>query len=87
MNDDEKYLRVAARTRALPMLADVLGEHVAANLVRTADLLRDDAEYLDKEAEEAYAGLRRNPPSATPDYSRLTPIPWPRLTEPCARAC
>lgn len=71
MNDDERYLRVAARTRALPMLAEILGEQVAANLVRTADLLRDDADYLDKEAEEAYAGLRRNPPSATPGLLAL----------------
>lgn len=71
MNDDETYLRVAARSRALPMLAEVLGEQVAANLVRTADLLRDDADFLEHEAEEAFAGLRRNPPSATPGLLAL----------------
>ncbi|WP_250258586.1 tRNA lysidine(34) synthetase TilS [Dermabacter sp. Marseille-Q3180] len=71
MNDDEAYLRVAARSRALPMLADVFGEQVAANLVRTADLLRDDADYLEQEAEETYAGLRRNPPSRTPGLLAL----------------
>ena len=71
MNDDEAYLRVAARSRALPMLADVFGEQVASNLVRTADLLRDDADYLEQEAEETYAGLRRNPPSRTPGLLAL----------------
>ncbi|QEU12143.1 tRNA lysidine(34) synthetase TilS [Dermabacter vaginalis] len=71
MNDDEAYLRVAARSRALPILADVFGEQVAANLVRTADLLRDDADYLEQEAEETYAGLRRNPPSRTPGLLAL----------------
>lgn len=59
MNSDPNFLRVAVRMQALPALREHLGEHIATNLVRTADLLADDAEYLDATAREEGAALRR----------------------------
>lgn len=46
-NDDPRFARVRARATALPMLEDLFGPGVAANLARTADLLRADDEALD----------------------------------------
>lgn len=62
MNTDEDFLRVATRTRAIPALEDALGAHVKSNLVRTADLLADDAEFLENLALEETEGLRREEP-------------------------
>lgn len=62
MNTNEDFLRVAARTRAIPALEAALGPHVKRNLVRTADLLADDAEFLDSLAREEAQGLRRDCP-------------------------
>ncbi len=59
MNADTDYLRVAARTEAIPALERTLGHHVAENLVRTADLMADDAEYLDNRAHEEATALQR----------------------------
>lgn len=56
MNDDTRFTRVRAR-RTLELLTDSLGRDPRAGLVRTADLLREDADHLDAEAEAAWAGL------------------------------
>lgn len=58
MNDDADLLRIAVRTQALPALGESLGEHVREALVRTADLLRDDAEHLDAEARHVAEAVR-----------------------------
>jgi tRNA(Ile)-lysidine synthase len=47
-NDDPAYTRVRLRTEALPVLEDVLGGGVAAALARTAALLREDLDLLDR---------------------------------------
>lgn len=52
MNDDTAYTRVRAR-RLLAGLETDLGQPIVANLARTADLCRADADFLDARAEEA----------------------------------
>ncbi len=55
-NDDPRYARVRVRATALPLLEELLGPGVAENLVRTADLVRADADALDAWAGEAGGG-------------------------------
>ncbi len=54
-NAEPGFTRVRVRDRVLPVLEDELGPGVAPALARTADLLRDDMEFLDSLAERAYA--------------------------------
>jgi len=51
-NTLEKYSRVRVRNRVLPILEEELGPGVAEALARTATQLREDAEALDRFAEE-----------------------------------
>jgi tRNA(Ile)-lysidine synthase len=53
MNDDPAYLRVAVRKRVIPMLEERSGRDLRGTLVRTGELLADDAELLDELAKEA----------------------------------
>jgi tRNA(Ile)-lysidine synthase len=46
-NSDSKFSRVRVRNTILPMLETELGPGVTQALVRSADLLRDDADALD----------------------------------------
>ena len=55
-NADPGYARVRVRERVLPVLEENLGPGVAAALARTADLLREDMEFLDRLADEAWSG-------------------------------
>ena len=54
-NDDPRHARVRVRSTALPMLEELLGPGVAANLARTADLVRADSAVLDSLADEVLA--------------------------------
>lgn len=47
-NDDLSYLRVRVRKEVLPMMERNLGPGISDALVRSANLLRDDADALDK---------------------------------------
>jgi len=47
MNEDPSYLRVAVRSRAIPLLEDAVGRNLRATFARVAALLRQDAELLD----------------------------------------
>jgi tRNA(Ile)-lysidine synthase len=60
MNADETLLRSRVRHRALPLLREILGEHLETNLARTADLVGSDAEHLDAEAAALLESLRRD---------------------------
>ena len=51
-NDDESFLRVKARKNVLPVMESELGPGIRDALVRSAQLLRDDADALDALAKE-----------------------------------
>ncbi len=53
-NTDRRFTRVRVRETVLPTLEAELGPGVAEALARTAELLRDDTELLDRLAGEAY---------------------------------
>ncbi len=53
-NTDRRFRRVRVRETVLPTLEAELGPGVAEALARTAELLRDDTELLDRLAAEAY---------------------------------
>jgi tRNA(Ile)-lysidine synthase len=54
-NDDLKFARVRTRKNVLPNLEENLGPGITEALVRSADLLRDDADALDSFAREYFA--------------------------------
>ena len=56
MNDDDAFQRVAIRRRVLPVLEGVAGRDLVPVLARQAELLRDEAEFLDELAREAWPG-------------------------------
>jgi tRNA(Ile)-lysidine synthase len=53
-NADRRFTRVRVRETVLPTLEKELGPGVAEALARTAELVRDDTELLDRIAAEAY---------------------------------
>jgi tRNA(Ile)-lysidine synthase len=53
-NTDRRFTRVRVRETVLPMLETELGPGVAEALARTAELLRDDTDLLDRLAADAY---------------------------------
>jgi tRNA(Ile)-lysidine synthase len=54
-NDDLRFTRVRTRKNVLPNLEENLGPGITEALVRSADLLRDDADALDNFASEYFA--------------------------------
>lgn len=60
-NDDARFLRAALRGRVIPELERRLGRNVRDAFVRSAGLLRQDADLLDAMAGEAMDGLVRTP--------------------------
>ena len=59
-NQDLKFARVRVRKNVLPTLEENLGPGITEALVRTADLLRDDADALDGFANEFFAQVDPN---------------------------
>jgi tRNA(Ile)-lysidine synthase len=55
-NADQRFSRVRVRERVLPVLEAQLGPGIAEALARTALLVRDDADLLDRLAAAAYPG-------------------------------
>jgi tRNA(Ile)-lysidine synthase len=53
MNADPAYMRAALRLGVLPVVEEALGRGVREAVVRTAGLLRQDADYLDAVARDA----------------------------------
>ncbi|GAB2590107.1 tRNA lysidine(34) synthetase TilS [Microlunatus antarcticus] len=58
-NADPAYARVRVRSTVLPVLEAELGPGVAAALARSAELLRADADLLDRLAADARSGAER----------------------------
>lgn len=56
-NKDPAYTRVRVRETVLPLLEDKLGPGVCEALARTAELLREDAEYFEKRIEDLVGQL------------------------------
>ncbi|MEN9966849.1 MAG: hypothetical protein RL036_82 [Actinomycetota bacterium] len=55
-NSEDRFTRVRVRQAVLPMLEIELGPGIAESLARTAELVREDSEYLDELALAAYDG-------------------------------
>lgn len=72
-NVDPAYARSRVRHTAMPALVEALGSDVVAGLVRSARLLRDDADALDDLATEAAATCGN--PDGTWDVEGLTHLP------------
>jgi tRNA(Ile)-lysidine synthase len=53
-NTEDRFARVRVRQAVLPMLEIELGPGIAEALARTAELIREDSEYLDELALAAY---------------------------------
>jgi tRNA(Ile)-lysidine synthase len=70
MNDDTAFARVRAR-RLLAGLEAELGQPIAANLARTADLCRADADHLDALAEDTAARYRGTASAPVKDFAQL----------------
>jgi len=56
-NEDLRFTRVRVRKNVLPTLEENLGPGITQALVRSADLLRDDADALDGFANEFFAQI------------------------------
>jgi len=56
-NKDSQFARVRVRTQALPVLEETIGPGISEALVRSAQILRDDADALDQWAEQEILGL------------------------------
>lgn len=56
-NESEKYTRVRVRQSVLPVLEEELGPGVAEALARTAEQLREDADYLEEVALAEYHAM------------------------------
>jgi len=77
-NSDQKFARVRVREVALPVLEGALGPGVAEALARTAQLLREDLDLLDSQAQECFEKLvRRGPTSVVVSVSALAAQPLP----------
>jgi tRNA(Ile)-lysidine synthase len=57
MNEDPRFMRAALRHRGIPALEKALGRGVKGSLIRTAALLRTDADFLEELAEKAEPGV------------------------------
>ncbi len=53
-NNEKKYLRVLIRKHVLPFLEKQLGGSVAKSLIRTADQLREDDQFLERQADKSF---------------------------------
>jgi len=58
-NKDTKFSRVKVRSKVLPVLEKELGPGISEALARTAQILQEDALYLDKQAEKLFSKAAR----------------------------
>jgi tRNA(Ile)-lysidine synthase len=74
-NADRRFARVRVRLDALPALEAALGPGVAEALARTAALLRDDADVVDKIVSDQIALEEIDPAGRTLSVSALAGLP------------
>jgi len=53
-NSDEKFSRVKVRKKVLPVIEKELGPGISQALARTAEILQEDAKYIDSQAEKVF---------------------------------
>ena len=58
-NLDNKFTRVKARLKVLPVLEEELGPGIAVALARTAEILQDDISYLESQADKAFGEVAK----------------------------
>ncbi|MEY3537498.1 MAG: hypothetical protein RL645_312 [Actinomycetota bacterium] len=63
MNDDREFARVRVRKELLPEMERELGPGVAAALARTADMAREDADFLDALCADIFKGIAKVNPT------------------------
>lgn len=63
MNDDHDFARVRVRKELLPAMERELGPGVAAALARTADMAREDADFLDALCADIFKGIAKVNPT------------------------
>ena len=77
-NSEDRFTRVRVRQNVLPQLESELGPGVAESLARTAELIREDSEYLDELALAAYeAVVTAGPTSLLLDVQALETLARP----------
>ena len=69
-NTDPRFARSRVRATVLPIWEAEIGPGVAQALARTADLVRDDADYLDQVAADLLATLTVDGPPTVADLRR-----------------
>jgi tRNA(Ile)-lysidine synthase len=75
-NSEERFTRVRVRQTVLPLLETELGPGIAESLARTAEILREDSEYLDAMALAAFEqAVSAGPTSLTLEVSALDALP------------
>lgn len=58
-NSEEKFSRVRVRKKVLPVLEKELGPGISQALARTANILQEDAAFMDSQAAKAFAKLAK----------------------------
>ncbi len=75
-NGNERFSRVRVREQVLPIMEEQLGPGVLEALTRTADQLREDADFLELQAERAYHSLVKiGPTSLEVNVKALAELP------------
>lgn len=87
MNDERSLLRNAIRLEVLPAIERATGRSVRDTFARTAGLLRQDADWLEHEAESMVSDLVRwSPKSFEIEASALVALPLPMRSRLVRRA-
>jgi tRNA(Ile)-lysidine synthase len=63
-NGEDRFARVRVREQVLPVIEEQLGPGIIEALSRTADQLREDADLLDLQAEQAYHSIVKSGPTS-----------------------
>ena len=86
MNEDTSLMRVAIRSEVIPVMERALGREVRGTLARTASLLREDAQLLERMAAEAEVGWVQEPGLVRLEARSLGKLPRPVASRIVRRA-